>query len=168
MKGQQWCNVSNAPLAIILFACVRLVKQMHTVHTQLVTGIGGVLGRWWRYQRAVEIPTRHHLCSASGFYSSDRLTHSISIPGIPQQLISSSLSQGHCLFLHPTILDSWPHIPTVTLASKKVMCLSGFESPILLRLGSAFTDILWLDYVIFKQYRKTQCVIINYPLLYET
>lgn len=50
-------------------------------------GGGGGVGRWWRYQHAVEIPTRHHLCSASGFYSSNRLTNSISIPGIPQQLI---------------------------------------------------------------------------------
>lgn len=27
---------------------------------------------------------------------------------------------------------------------------------------------LWLHYLIFKQYRKTECVIINYTLLYET
>lgn len=32
--------------------------------------------------------TEHHLCSASGFYSPDRLVHPISIPGIPQRLIN--------------------------------------------------------------------------------
>lgn len=71
-------------------------------------------------------------------------------------------------FLHPTILDSWPRIPAVTPVSKKIMCLSGCEFPILIRLGSAFTDkAVWLHYPIFKQYRKTCCLIINCSLLYE-
>lgn len=129
MKGQQWCNVSKAPLAVnFLCLCVIGWTDAHGSHSVGHWNREG-LGRWQRYQHEVEIPTRHHLCSASGFYSSDRLTHSISIPGIPQQLISSSLSQGHCQFLPPAILDSWAHIPAVTPALKTITCLSGFQSP---------------------------------------
>lgn len=90
------------------------LEHTHIVHTQLSWSPGSRrgLGRWWRYHRAVRIPTRCHLCSALGFLLLSSI-HSAFFhsrnPSASYQL--GSLSQGRRHL--PGILDSVGYIPTV-------------------------------------------------------
>lgn len=75
----------------------------------------------WGIRPMMEIPscsslqplTQHHLCSASGFYSSDRLTQPISFPGIPQWLINTAHFPKDTAYSHIHAAGFLAYIPTM-------------------------------------------------------
>lgn len=68
-------------------------------------------------------PTKYYLCSASGFYSPDRLTHPISVPGILQRFIHTALSPKDTVYCHIHDPGFLAYIPTMQSGSLCSHCL---------------------------------------------
>lgn len=126
---QQICNVCM----ICHKSCAHAISQTHAHCSYCWVGHWNwvELGRLWRCHYAVQIPTRYHLCSASGFYPSDRSAH-FQCRNLSAAYHHSSFSQGHNPFPYP-----WSRIPGLyshcalwisaftQLQASKETCLSG-------------------------------------------
>lgn len=97
-------------------------------------------GQWTRggIMPMMEIPScssTYHLCSASGFYSPDRLAHPISIPGIPQRLINTAHFPKDTAFSHIHDPGFLAYIPTMHLC---IHPASSFKGNVPVREGSFY------------------------------